>query len=107
VSEGELVEIPGLRTRHPDHYVLINTDDGTQWRIRNGTWSQVELEDLVDGERRYDIAEQRFTLDGLRWAARQGIQQGFVTAIELPPDASDDEIRATLERLLESRQHDR
>jgi hypothetical protein len=33
----DLVEV-WVRTRHPEHYVLVNEVDGSQWRIVDGRW---------------------------------------------------------------------
>jgi hypothetical protein len=34
---SDLVEV-WVRTRHPEHYRLVNKADGTEWVIRDGAW---------------------------------------------------------------------
>jgi hypothetical protein len=36
----DLVEV-WVRTRHPEHYRLVNVADGTEWVIRDGAWVAV------------------------------------------------------------------
>jgi len=38
-DEFETVQV---RTRYPEHYVLVNENDGTRWRIEHGSWTRVE-----------------------------------------------------------------
>lgn len=36
---NKIVKVDGVSTRHPEHYHLINTNDGSVWRpTEDGTW---------------------------------------------------------------------
>lgn len=86
-GDDEFTEVR-IRTRHPEHYLLTNTEDGTRWRIRDGRWSQIVR---ADGER-YDVLTQDSIIDRLHRhlhkgnPCRQGVTcQRLATASTLGP----------------------
>ena len=58
---SDLVNIP-INTTHPDHYVLLNTHDGTQWEISEWGPGEFRWKDLGNTPLEIDAAHAQVRL---------------------------------------------
>lgn len=104
MTEHEFVTVQ-VRTRNPEHYLLLNCADGTRWLVRDGHWSQVELPRVEGADRLFDVGGELFTQADLEAARAQGFMRGFTSAVDLMEGgASPEEVRDAIAARLSARE---